>query len=54
MSVLTRVLAADALLVADAGDPCPAVTAAFGLVEVDREPVHAGSHAVVVIELYKQ
>ena len=48
---LTRVFAADALLVADGGDESAAVAGAVGSVEVDREAVHGGADAIVVVEL---
>lgn len=48
---LTRVLAADGRLVADGLHVSPAVAASIGKVEVYREPVHARSHPVVVVEL---
>ncbi len=49
--VAHRVLAADALLVADGGNEGAAVAGAVGHVEVDVEPVHLGPDAVEVVEL---
>lgn len=50
--LLTRVLAADGLLVAEVDHVGAAViAAAVGLVEGDLEAVHTGPHAVVVVPL---
>lgn len=51
VSLLTGVLAADGLLVADGSHVGAAVAGAIRHVEVDVEPVHPGADTVVVVEL---
>lgn len=52
VEALTRVLAADAWLVAESGEPSTTVTRSFRLIQIDVESAHARAQPIVVVELH--